>query len=313
MATDAKSLYLSTFFSEADILIEQTVPSVYNLVSALVERLASNHFPGVPVAPIIDAVLRRERSAPTVVGEGVGFPHARIEGIDRPYLALGIYPAGLPAAEGEKPLHLIFLLLVPESQPARYLQILRALSNLLREPGAIERLASAREPSEVMQFLYRCEMKLPEYVCAGDLMETNFEALRAGEPLSAALDLFMDEKKVELPILDDAGRLIGAVDTRALLGCFIPSGFRKLFAAFTSAASYTTMAPLAERLRQAHRIRVCEAMNTDVCTCQIDTPAQTIAADLAERNAVKCYVLDAQQRLVGVIPLAQFFRRILKD
>ncbi|MCI6590711.1 MAG: PTS sugar transporter subunit IIA [Lentisphaeraceae bacterium] len=313
MANDTNTLYLSTFFSEADILIEQTVPSVYNLVSTLVNRLAANHFPGVPTAPIIDAVLRRERSAPTVVGEGVGFPHARIEGIDRPYLALGIYPAGLPAAEGAKPLHLIFLLLVPESQPARYLQILRALSNLLREPGTIDRLTAATSPDEVMHFLHRSELKLPEYVCAGDLMSREFEALRSGEPLSAALDLFMDEKKVELPILDEAGRLVGAVDTRALLGCFIPSGFRKLFSAFSSQASYTTMGPLAERLRAAHRIRVCEAMNTDLCTCLIDTPAQEIAADLAERNAVKCYVLDGEQRLIGVIPLAHFFRRILKD
>ena len=41
--------------------------------------------------------------------------------------------------------------------------------------------------------------------------------------------------------------------------------------------------------------------------------AQEIAADLAERNAVKCYVLDGEQRLIGVIPLAHFFRRILKD
>lgn len=313
MATAPNSLYLSTFFSEADVLIEQTVPSVYNMVSTLVGRLAANHFPDVPVAPIVDAVLRRERSAPTVVCDGVALPHARIEGIDRPYMALGIYPAGVPAQEGSSPLHLIFLLLIPESQPARYLQILRALSNLLREPEAPERLAAAQDGAEVMRILRRSEMKLPEYICAGDLMNPHFDSLRSGEPLAAALNLFMDEGKVELPILDDHGRLVGAVDTHALLGCFIPKGFKKFFSSIVGSASYTTMGHLADRLREAHRIRVCEAMNTDLCTCQIDTPAQDIAADLAERNAVKCYVLDNEQRLIGIIPLAHFFRRILKD
>lgn len=313
MATETNKLYLSSFFSEADIVIEQTVPSVYNLVSGLVGRLVENHFPDMPKAPIVDAVLRRERTAPTVVGEGVGLPHARIEGIDRPYLALGIYPAGLPSPDGGKPLRLIFLMLVPESQPARYLQILRALSNLLREAGATERLAASRDAGEVMRFLRRSEMKLPEYVCAGDLMSDRFASLHAWEPLASALNLFMDEGRVELPIVDEQGCLVGAVDTRALLGCFIPKGFRKLFPSLLAEAPYATMGPLAERLREAHRIRVCEAMNTDVCTCLLETPAQEIAADLAGRNAVKCYVLDKERRLIGVIPLAQFFRRILKD
>lgn len=312
MAKTATSIYLSTFFSEADIVIEQTVPSMYNLVTSLVGRLAQNHFPGTGPEPIVDAVLRRERMAPTIIGDGVALPHARIEGIDRPYLALGIYPAGVPTPESEKPTHLVFLLLVPESQPARYLQILRALSNLLSEPGAVERLTDARDAEEVMHFLRRSEMKLPEYICAGDLMSTTFDSLKATDPLSAALDLFMDEDKVEIPILDAEGILVGAVDTHALLGCFIPKGFRKLFPMLQDTPA-NAMGPMADRLREAHRTCVCEAMTTELCTCKMDTPAREIAADLAEHNAVKCYVLDDERHLVGVIPLAQFFRRILKD
>ncbi len=312
MATEANAVYLSGFFSEADIAFDQTVPSAYNMVYALVERVVANHLPGVQAEKIVDAVLRRERLSPTVVGEGVALPHARIEGIERPYMALGIYPSGIPAPEGGKPVQLVFLLLVPEQQPARYLQILRALANLLREPGTVERLATMRDAAEVMRFLRRSEMKLPDYICAGDLMSVETDAVRADAPLSTALDAFMDLNKVELPIVDEEGHLVGAVDTHALLGCFIPKGFRKLFPTL-QATPANTMEPLAERLRETHRIRVREAMNIDVCTCLVDTPAREIAADLAERNAVKCYVVDKAGVLVGVIPLAQFFRRILRD
>ena len=312
MATETNAVYLSGFFSEEDVVFDQTVPSTYNMIHALVGRIAESHLPGVKTEPIVDAVLRRERLSPTVVGEGVALPHARIEGIERPYLALGIYPAGLPSPEGGKPIQLVFLLLVPEHQPARYLQILRALANLLREPGSVERLAAMRDGAEVMRFLRRSEMRLPDYICAGDLMSAENDALREDEPLSTALDRFMDLNKVELPIVDAAGRLVGAVDTHALLGCFIPKGFRKLFP-ILKATPANTMEPLAERLRETRHTQVREAMNPDVCTCQVDTPAREIAADLAERNAVKCYVVDGEGRLVGVIPLTQFFRRILRD
>ena len=312
MATETNAVYLSGFFSEEDIVFDQTVPSAYNMIHALVGLLVANHLPGFKAETIVDAVLRRERLSPTVVGEGVALPHARIEGIERPYLALGVYPAGLPTPEGGKPVQLVFLLLVPEHQPARYLQILRALANLLREPGSAERLAAMRDSAEVMRFLRRSEMKLPDYICAGDLMSAESDALREDEPLSDALDRFMDLDKVELPIVDAAGRLIGAVDTHALLGCFIPKGFRKLFPTLKNTPA-NTMEPLAERLRQTRGTKVREAMNPDVCTCLVDTPAREIAADLAERNAVKAYVVDKDGRLIGVIPLAQFFRRILRD
>ncbi len=312
MADEQQAIYLSSFFTEADIVFEQTVPSSYNMVHQLVGLVAANHLPGVKAEPIVDAVLRRERTSPTVVGDGVALPHARIEGIQRPYMALGVYPAGIPLAEGEKPVRLVFLLLVPEHQPARYLQILRALATLLREPGSADRLAALREPAEIMHFLRRSEMKLPDYICAGDLMSGKPSTISVNAPLSEALELLMDEERVELPIVDEQERLVGAVDTHAFLGCFIPTGFRKLFPNLKNSPA-PTLEALATRLRDASRTRVREVMNTDVCICQVDTPAREIAADLAERNAVKCYVVDKEGRLTGVISLAQFFRRILRD
>jgi len=314
MAEPVKGLQLSDFFSEADVVFDQTVRSPYHVVSTLTKLLLDNHFPALPLAPVVEAVMRRERTSPTVVGDGVVMPHARLEGLDRPCLALGIYPAGLPVEDG-KPVKLVFLLLVPENQPGRYLQVLRMIAQALHEPGAVEKLASARDAEEVAHLLRRSELKLPNYVCAGDLMAPAPEALRATEPLSDALERFMstDAQRAELPIVDDAGRLTGVVDTQALLGCFVPKGFRKLFPMRTADATDATMAHLATKLNEAHRIRVCEVMNTNVCTCLADTPAREIAADLAERNAPACYVLDSDGRLIGEISLSRFFRRILRD
>jgi CBS domain-containing protein len=74
-----------------------------------------------------------------------------------------------------------------------------------------------------------------------------------------------------------------------------------------------TMEVLAECMHKAHSIPAKHAMKEDLCTCYVDTPAREIAADMAEKNATKCYVVDKESHLIGVITLAQFFRRILKD
>ncbi|MBQ9693456.1 MAG: PTS sugar transporter subunit IIA [Kiritimatiellae bacterium] len=312
MAEETKTLYLSSFFNESDIVIEQIVPSNFNLIHKLTSHLIERHLPGANVETIVDMVLRRERIAPTIVGDGVMLPHARIEGLERPYLALGIYPAGIPTSEGQPPVKLVFLLLVPEKEPARYLQILRAIANLLRDTCAVERLVALTTPEEVMQALRRKELKLPDYICAGDLMETKIETLHMGVPLSEAFEAFMMRGVQELPIIDEGHHLVGAIDTRALLGNFIPTGLRKLFPKIQGRLD-DTMEALAERLRETATMRVCEAMEDRICTCQVDTPAREVAADLAENNATVCYVLDADRKLIGAIPVALFFRRILKD
>lgn len=312
MAETKQSLYLSSFFNESDIIIDQTVPSNFNLIHRLTQLLVEQHLPGNNVETIVDMVLRRERVAHTIVGDGVMLPHARIEGLERPYLALGIYPSGIPSPESSVPVKLVFLLLVPEKEPARYLQILRAIANLLRDVGAVERFVALETPEAVMQALRRSELKLPDYICAGDLMDAKVEALHVAAPLSEAFDAFMLRGIQELPIVDNERRLVGAVDTRALLGNFIPSGIRKLFPKMQGNLT-DTMEALANRLRETSRMRVSEAMNDNICTCQLDTPAREIAADLAENNATVSYVLDEDRKLVGAIPLGLFFRRILKD
>lgn len=312
MAEEQNAIYLSSFFSEEDIVFDKTVPSLFNLLRDLVGTICKNHLPDRRPEPILDEVLLRERCSPTVIGNGIALPHARIMGIDRPYVAMGVYPAGVRTSENEDPVKLIFLLLVPQSQPARYLQILRALSTLFRDKNTVDRLAYSESPAQVMQFLRRSEMKLPDYICAGDLMSTVYDRLKADEPLAKALDSFMLNDKLEIPIVDEHNCLIGAVDVHALLECFVPKGLKRFFPVL-QANPAPTMEVLAECMHKAHSIPSRDAMRTNVCTCYVDTPAREIAADMAERNATVCYVIDKQEHLIGAVPLTQFFRRILKD
>jgi Kef-type K+ transport system membrane component KefB/mannitol/fructose-specific phosphotransferase system IIA component (Ntr-type) len=77
-----------------------------------------------------EAVLEREKIAPTGLGDEVAIPHAAVEGLTKPLLALGVSPEGIDfdAPDGRSA-RLVFLLLMP---PKAYEKEVRVLASIAR-------------------------------------------------------------------------------------------------------------------------------------------------------------------------------------
>ncbi|MCC5877937.1 MAG: cation:proton antiporter [Candidatus Sumerlaeia bacterium] len=100
----------------------------------------ANVSPGV----ITEAVLRREAVIPTGIGKGIAIPHARIENLPSPVIALGISPKGVDfdAPDG-LPAHVIFLILTPKRDDGAQLQILSSISRLAQRKDFVDQLSNA--------------------------------------------------------------------------------------------------------------------------------------------------------------------------
>jgi Kef-type K+ transport system membrane component KefB/mannitol/fructose-specific phosphotransferase system IIA component (Ntr-type) len=82
------------------------------------------------VEPALISVLEREMVAPTGLGDDVAIPHAAVEGLKRPVVALGLSAAGIDfAAPDGRPARIVFLLLLP---PKAYENEIRVLAGLVR-------------------------------------------------------------------------------------------------------------------------------------------------------------------------------------
>ncbi len=101
-----------------------------------------------------EAVRERELLAGTGVGHGVALPHARMAELDRPILTFGRSIAGVPwdAPDGVSA-HLVFLLLSPEREYGRQLQILATLSRALGDESNRQRLLHAESEPELWSAL----------------------------------------------------------------------------------------------------------------------------------------------------------------
>jgi Kef-type K+ transport system membrane component KefB/mannitol/fructose-specific phosphotransferase system IIA component (Ntr-type) len=122
--------------------------AIEKLVAELAPRLGDR-------APrVLRAVLDREATAPTGLGDEVAVPHAVIAGLSRPMLALGFAKDGIDfnAADG-LPATLVFLLLVPARAHDQEVRILAAIAQAVLEPAAREQLLKATSEQEVVALL----------------------------------------------------------------------------------------------------------------------------------------------------------------
>ena len=90
---------------------------------------------------IFSVLLERERLGTTGVGHGVAIPHGKFSNLDKIY---GVFahmesPVDFESVD-DKPVDLIFMLLVPEDAGADHLKALARISRLMRNKEVCEKL-----------------------------------------------------------------------------------------------------------------------------------------------------------------------------
>ncbi|MEN8772124.1 MAG: PTS sugar transporter subunit IIA [Akkermansiaceae bacterium] len=97
-----------------------------------------------------NAVLERESHIGTGLGSGVAIPHARVKGLKETLAVFGRSPEGVDFdCPDNAPSHLIFLMLVPDDQGARHLQLLSELARLFHQSDRRKALESAKTADEI--------------------------------------------------------------------------------------------------------------------------------------------------------------------
>lgn len=115
---------------------------------------AARRLPGLSDRDIFETLLQRERLGSTGIGDGVAIPHGKLAQLDRLFglVARLEKPVDFDALDGQ-PVDVAFLLLAPETAGAGHLKALAQVARLLREPGMLERIRSARDATALYALL----------------------------------------------------------------------------------------------------------------------------------------------------------------
>ena len=142
------------FLSENCVLTELEGKTKKAVVTELVEVLAKKKTQVKNVDKVVEAIMKRESTGSTGIGQGVAIPHAKSEDVSKIVASLGISKAGVDfdSLDGE-PVFIIFLMVAPPESISEHLQAIAKVSRLLKDKFFRQSLKDARRSREVIKMI----------------------------------------------------------------------------------------------------------------------------------------------------------------
>jgi nitrogen PTS system EIIA component len=101
------------------------------------------------------AIIDREKLISTGIGLGVAIPHAKLDGYEDFFIAIGIsHKKGISWDSLDNlPVKLIFMIGGPEKMQTKYLQILSHLTSVIRQENIRKQLLKTRDVKQLIDLL----------------------------------------------------------------------------------------------------------------------------------------------------------------
>ena len=146
---------LANLLTEQQVILRLRSRKPANAIREIVDVLASD-ISGRKIAKpeaFLEVVLAREHVHPSMVEDGVVFPHARTDLVDEIVLGVGRSRAGIPFGENQQRAHLIFVIGVPERLLSDYLVCVGTLARMVKDETIRSRLLNAETSREFIDAL----------------------------------------------------------------------------------------------------------------------------------------------------------------
>jgi len=148
-------IVLADLLTEQQVILRLRSRKPLNAIREIVNVLASDirgRKIGNPEA-FFEQVLAREQTHPSIVENGLAFPHVRTDLVDEIVIGIGRSRAGIPFGENQQRAHLIFMIGVPERLLSDYLVCVGTLARLVKDQMIRSILLNADTPHEFIQAL----------------------------------------------------------------------------------------------------------------------------------------------------------------
>ena len=146
------AIALADLLNEMQVILRLRSRKPANAVREIIQLLAANGKID-DADEFLEQVLARERAHPSVVENGVAFPHARTDLVNEIVLGIGRSRAGIPFGENRVRARLIFVVGVPQQLVNDYLICVGTLARLVKDDAIRSTLLHAETPHEFLDAL----------------------------------------------------------------------------------------------------------------------------------------------------------------
>lgn len=142
---------ISEIMSPQRIELAMQVASKKRALELLSEILATDT--GLDSNALFQTIIERERIGSTGIGDNVAIPHGRMKGLNKAVGAFAILEKQIDFDSiDQKPVKMIFALIVPEEATEEHLQLLAQLARIFSSSKAKEKLLAAGSPEKALEF-----------------------------------------------------------------------------------------------------------------------------------------------------------------
>jgi len=154
------TLRLSEILKPQNIKVPMLATSKAEAITELIKVLESNG-ELTDSKKVLDAVLERETTRTTGIGNGLAIPHGRCLGTDHLVMAIGkpATPIDFQAIDG-RPVSLIWLLTSPPDKTGPHIHALARISRLMTIDRFRQLLSQAQTPQEIFDIVVQQENTL---------------------------------------------------------------------------------------------------------------------------------------------------------
>lgn len=147
---------LSDLINKNNIILELKAKTKQATLHETCDVFASNN--KLDSKLLFDILIERERLGSTGIGDGIAIPHGKSPDIDQMIIGFARSSKGVDFQSiDDKPVHLFFILIIPETSTGLHLRILASISKLLQKKTIRELLFNAKTEGEIINIIRQDE------------------------------------------------------------------------------------------------------------------------------------------------------------
>ncbi len=269
------------------------------LLEEMLNTLCTEDFleanPELDQKEVLKALIAREEMRTTAMGHSIAFPHARLEKLNRAFLAVGVLPK--PVLFDTEPVQIVCLILAPASEPATSLKMMAHLSRLLMDESVRQQVLEVSDPETLRDLFKKHNSRIDKSITARDVMRPPRFSVQETDRIAICSHLMSVNGLQAVPVVNSEKKITGEITVDRLFRYGLPDFFAQL----KSVSFIAEFDPFEKYFEDERDILACDMMMPDVHTVSLDYTLMEIVFDLTIKSVVQLYVEDEEGRWVGTI------------
>lgn len=256
---------------------------------------------------IYEAVMLREAERSSGLGHGCAFPHARIEGLDKPVACMATLTPGMDfGAADQEPVRIVCLLLAPLEDPAATLSIMAEVAGLMSSDTNRQAVDNAEDVDALMAVLDGLDPDTDRVLTARNIMRKPFYTVYPETPLTEVTRLLQTHHLEATSVVDHDGHLVGIISCDLLFRYGLPEFFGQL----KSVAFVKKFDPFENYFKALKAGVASDVMNQNFAALPEDATLLEVIFELSVKGHTKVFVVR-DGKLMGIIDRIAVLNRVL--